>query len=115
MNEWSDDEDEDVQAELLQPNRDMPISSEEEEEDYDMEEIRNLTLKKETTMWNDIVKKETKVNNIIDISKPIIEIKKTIFEVKKYEKRKFNPRLPPPNKNRSNNNFKFNENDFPSL
>ncbi len=114
MNEWSDDEDENVEAELSQPNRDMPMSSEEEdEEDYDMEEIRNLTLKKQSTMWNDIVKKDTKVN--INNIKPIVEIKKTIVEVKKYEKRKFNPRLPPPSKNRSNNNFKFNENDFPSL
>ncbi len=112
MNEWSDDEDETVQ-ELAQPNRDMPISSEEEEEEYDMEEIRNLTIKKETTMWNDIVKQETNKNNTI--KKSIPEIKKFQIEPKKYEKRKFNPRLPPPNKNRFNNNFKFNENDFPSL
>ena len=109
MNEWSDDEDDAV---LEQPNRDMPISDdEEEEEEYDMEEIRNLTLKKQTTMWNDIVKQETIKSN----NKSIPEIKKKIVEEKKYEKRKFNPRLPPPSKNRSNNNFKFNQNDFPSL
>lgn len=112
MNEWSDDDDEVEQAELSQPNRDMPISSE-EEEDYDMEEIRNLTLKKQTNMWNDIVKQEPNKNNII--KKPVQQIKIIQNEPKKYEKRKFNPRLPPPGKNKSNNNFKFNENDFPSL
>jgi hypothetical protein len=112
MNEWSDDEDEVEQAELLQPNRDLPVSSEEEDEDYDMEEIRNLTLKKQTNMWNEIVKQEPNKSNVI--KKPI-QVKNVYTEPKKYEKRKFNPRLPPPNKNKYNNNFKFNENDFPSL
>jgi hypothetical protein len=115
MNEWSDDEDEAV--ELSQPNRDMPISSEDdEEEEYDMEEIRNLTLKKENTMWNDIVKQDFNSNKIKSTPvKHVPEIKKNIIQEKKYEKRKFNPRLPPPNKNRFNNHFKLNENDFPSL
>jgi hypothetical protein len=109
-NEWSDDEEEVV---LDQPNRDMPISSEEEEEEeYDMEEIRNLTLKTQNTMWNDIVKKDTHI-----ITKPLSNklVKKEPVIEKIYEKRKFNPRLPPPTKHKSHNNIIFNNTEFPKL
>ena len=125
--EWSDDEDnEEVDnEELIQPSRDFPPSDEESEEgeedyDYDMCELTKLTMnktsddlfignsvkiKKETNEIKGDIKKEKKVNSIWD------------KEVKKSTIRKFNPRLPPPNKyNKHNkNSFNLNIKDFPSL
>ncbi len=100
---WSDDEDDDENNEtdiLNQPNRDFPPSEEEDEEDedYDMDSIRQLTLSK-TTSWSDVITKKepSKIQNNINYK----NIKKNIL-LPKYEKRKFNPRLPPPDKYKKN-------------
>ncbi len=111
--DWSDEEDND-EIELVQPSRDMPESEDEEEEDYDMDTIRRMTTK--ATSWSDIIK-DTPKNNIK--STPIVCEKKILIPKKNIiEKRKFNPRLPPPdkyNKLKMNNEFKFNDKDFPTL
>ncbi len=101
--DWSDDENNNDE-ELIQPDRNFPISDEEEEDEYDMYELSKLTIKNKTT--DDLFNK----NKIIDIKK-IPEktpekksINNKIFSdlfIKKNninEKRKFNPRLPPPDK-----------------
>jgi hypothetical protein len=114
-NNWSDDENEnDNDEELLQPNRDFPISDEEEEEEeYDMYELSQLTI-------NNQMSYNLKDDKNKKIKKPEYknENKKHVLNIKKNnEKRKFNPRLPPPQKyNKTHNiNFKLNSNDFPSL
>ena len=128
--EWSDDEENDEvdNEELIQPSRDFPPSDEdneegEEEYDYDMYELTKLTMNKtsddlfitdsvknkQTIDINNDTKKEVKIHKVVN----------SIWdkEVKKSTIRKFNPRLPPPNKyNKHNkNNFNLNINDFPSL
>jgi hypothetical protein len=119
MNNWSDDEDSSEVEELVQPSRDFPISddNEEEEDEYAMYELRKLTMNKTSDdLFSNNVVKNKKENNIK--KEKIItsiwnnedkEIKKTV--------RKFNPRLPPPNKYNKNNknNFNLNMKDFPSL
>jgi hypothetical protein len=122
LQDWSDTESSEEENELVQPNRDFPISSEEEEdEEYEDEEFDMYELAKKTankSMTDDLFVKEEK-----KIEKPIIknickniEIKNEVIDKPK-EKRKFNPRLPPPNKyNKSiDNKFNLNLNDFPSL
>ncbi len=119
---WSDDESSEDEVELNQPNRDFPISDdeEEEEEEYDMYELTKLTVNK--NMTDDLFKKEEPVfkETSKETSKPKLHINNELKIEKNIikSKRKFNPRLPPPNKyNKSNNNLniKLNLNDFPSL
>jgi hypothetical protein len=122
LEEWSDDDNNDEEIELSQPNRDFPISDNEEEseeEEYDMYELAKLTANK--SMADDLFKKEDKT--IKDsIKEPLKLPQKTQLNIKTEQlvkqKRKFNPRLPPPNKyNKRNNNLniKLNLSDFPSL
>lgn len=112
---WSDSEEEE---ELIQPNRDFPISDEEEveieDEEFDIYELAQKTLKNNK---DDFFIKEDKKQPINKPIKDIPIIIKTESIVIK-EKRKFNPRLPPPNKYNKysdNKNFNFNLNDFPTL
>ncbi len=120
---WSDDDnssDEENQIDSIgeQPNRDFPISDDEndEEEEYDMDSIIQLTLSK-SNKWTDLFnKKEPDIKNI----KPKINnsINNNIKNLSIYEKRKFNPRLPPPDKYKKNgliNEYKHNDNEFPIL
>jgi hypothetical protein len=121
--DWSDDEDNISEEELIQPNRDFPISDEEEDEDdYDMIELAQMTIKKQATYDlfeqknNDIKNNNEKIINnekVINNKKNINIINKEI----KNTKRTFNPRLPPPNKYNKNNNIQFtlNSKDFPTL
>ncbi len=117
--EWSDTESSNDENELTQPDRDFPISDNEDDEDdeYDMYDIMQKTLKN-TDLDNLLTKKETpSVKNIQ--TKKIINNNILVNEqiTKTYTKRKFNPRLPPPNKyNKTNQNkFNLNLNDFPTL
>jgi hypothetical protein len=133
IQDWSSDDDSSTEEdELIQPSRDMPPSDNEEEgengeeegeEEYDydlyelnkkiannskMSDLFNTNIKKEEPIVKkDIIKPPSKIDNILK-TKPVVK-----------EKRKFNPRLPPPNKNnkhfKNNNNFKINEGDFPTL
>ena len=64
--DWSDDEDNN-EEELTQPDRDFPISDEEEEDDYDMYELSQLTIKKDIT--NDLFNKKDDNKNIINNNK----------------------------------------------
>ena len=116
---WSDSESNDEENELVQPNRDFPISDEEEveveDEEFDIYELAQKTLKNKS---DDFFKQEDKKQPLNINNKPIIKCinKDTPILIK--EKRKFNPRLPPPNKyNKSydNKKFNFNLNDFPTL
>ncbi len=107
--DWSDDEDNNDE-ELVQPDRDFPISDNEEEDEYDMYELSKLTIKNKTT--DDLFSKQDNVNinnkkifsDLFSKKKDNININKKIFSdlfSKKNninEKRKFNPRLPPPDK-----------------
>ena len=99
--DWSDDEN-DNEEELIQPERDFPISDEEEEDDeYDMYELSQLTIK--TDITNDLFNKKDDNNKIINNKKKENNNKKIFSDlfIKKNninEKRKFNPRLPPPDK-----------------
>ncbi len=119
--EWSDTESSDEEVELVQPNRDFPISDEENSEEYEDEEFDMYELAKKTTnnMTDDFFVKEEK--KIIDkpsqVSFVSPKISETIQETKSFVKRKFNPRLPPPNKYNKINDNKFNLNlkDFPTL
>ena len=119
---WSDDEDYINDDELTQPNRDFPISDEEEEEEeYDMYELTQLTINKQNT--DDLFKNDKSIEinkNKSGKDNININIKKNnnISVMKINKKRAFNPRLPPPdkyNKNIKNNDFKLNSNDFPKL
>jgi hypothetical protein len=125
--DWSDDEDNndiDNNVELVQPSRDFPISDEEneEEDEYDMYELSKLTINK--TISDDFFQAKPNIEVKKEIKKEVKTEKKTntsIFiwnkEVKKVETRKFNPRLPPPEKyNKNNKRFlNFSSKDFPSL
>ena len=115
--DWSDEEDND-EIELVQPSRDMPESEDEEEDDeYDMDEIRRLTAKSSTLFIDNIKEKPINKTIIKPINKLINKsINKPINKLIN-EKRQFNPRLPSPNKYKKiyNNNFKLNNNEFPSL
>jgi hypothetical protein len=128
LEEWSETESSEEENELVQPNRDFPISSEEEnnsEEEYEDEEFNIFELAQKTLKNNsdDFFNKETKDTNeskhkeIKD--KQAKPSKMIIIEEKKIIKRKFNPRLPPPNKYNKNiiNKFnnKINLKDFPTL
>ena len=131
LEEWSDTESSDDENELIQPNRDFPISSEEEldedldgdlEEEFEDEEFDICDLAKKTVntnMTDDLFIKEEK--KIVDkpLNKQVIKptTQKTETIIKPKGKRKFNPRLPPPNKyNKINDNkFNLNLNDFPAL
>ena len=124
LEEWSDDDNSQEEVELSQPNRDFPISDNDEdseEEEYDMYELSKLTVN--NSMADNLFKKEDKpINNINNINKESKVPPKIQLNIKNEQivkpKRKFNPRLPPPNKyNKYNNNFniKLNSNDFPSL
>jgi hypothetical protein len=128
MNNWSDDEDSSEVEELIQPSRDFPISddNEEEEDEYDMYELAKLTINKNTS--DDFFQTKADKSDKSDKSenkKENVKIDKKINmnnyvwnkEVKKVETRKFNPRLPPPDKyNKNNKSFlNFNMKDFPSL
>ena len=118
---WSDSESSDEENELVQPNRDFPISDEEESEDeiedeeFDTYELAQKTLKNKV---DDFFKQEDKKQPININNKPINKIINKEVPILIKEKRKFNPRLPPPNKyNKSydNKKFNFNLNDFPTL
>lgn len=129
MNDWSDDEDNNIEEEdeLIQPSRDFPPSDEENEEndnqdyEYDMFELTKLTMNK--TSDDLFIKPSVEKDN----KKEVKEVKKektvnSIWnneykEVKKSTVRKFNPRLPPPNKYNRNNksNFNLDVKDFPTL
>ncbi len=123
--EWSDTESSEDEDELIQPNRDFPISDDEnsdeeyEDEEFDIYELAKKTANK--TMTDDLFVKEEKtivekhISN--SINKPISNILQKTEQIKPKEKRKFNPRLPPPNKyNKINDNkFKLNLKDFPTL
>ncbi len=121
---WSDDESSNEEDNIgEQPSRDFPPSDneEEEEEEYDMDEIRKLTVNQHNT-WSDIFKNEQKDTSKLNISnKNIFKSSSSINTIKNlqtYEKRKFNPRLPPPDKykkNNSSNNYRLNKNEFPIL
>ncbi len=122
--EWSDDDNSEEDIELNQPNRDFPISEDEEEieeeEEYDMYELAKLTSK--NSMADSLFKKEEKPMKEPSIKESFKVPHKTILNIKQdqvvKQKRRFNPRLPPPNKyNKSDNNLniKLNLNDFPSL
>jgi hypothetical protein len=130
LEEWSDTESSDEENELVQPNRDFPISEDEEElaedldgdlEEFEDEEFDICDLAKKivnTNMTDDLFIKEEK--KIVDkpINKQVIKPTTQKTEtIKPKGKRKFNPRLPPPNKyNKINDNkFNFNLNDFPAL
>ena len=124
LQEWSDDESS-SEEELIQPNRDFPISDddndEEVDEEYDMYELTKLTLNKKTNddffKKPEVVLKEQKEHK--ESKEPKIQSINIIDKIKK--KRQFNPRLPPPNKYsknfnfNSNFNFNLNINDFPNL
>jgi hypothetical protein len=129
--DWSDDDSSNEEDNIgEQPNRDFPPSEDEDEEDveeYDMEEIRQLTMNQYNT-WTDIFKSEQKdtsktnvLNKIVsnNVSKPKIQSSiNNIKNLQTYEKRKFNPRLPSPDKykkNNSSNSYKLNRNEFPTL
>ncbi len=128
--EWSDTESSDEENELIQPNRDFPISSEEdfekeldeeleefEDEEFDICDLAKKTVN--TNMTDDLFIKEEK--KVIDkpinkqVIKPTTQNIETIIKPK--GKRKFNPRLPPPNKYNkiTDNKFNLNLNDFPAL
>ena len=129
MNDWSDDEDCCEVEELIQPSRDFPISddNEEEEDEYDMYELAKLTINKNTSddFFQTKADKSDKSENKKEVKKENVKIDKKINmnnyvwnkEVKKVETRKFNPRLPSPDKyNKNNKTFlNFNMKDFPSL
>ena len=135
--EWSDDEENDIAA---QPDRMFPPSDSESEEEFDYSEINKLILDKVdenkydleekeikntkkvkkpksdknkiTIDWNDLNKpKETKW-----MSKRMKERKLQDGKIKKV--RKFNPRLPVPNKikiKKEKLNDNIDINDFPEL
>jgi hypothetical protein len=121
--EWSDTESSDEDVELVQPNRDFPISDEENsEEEYEDEEFDMYELAKKTTnnMTDDFFVKEEK--KVIEKSiEAVSYIETNKVELKQHNKplikRKFNPRLPPPNKYNKKNDNRFNLNlkDFPTL
>ena len=124
--EWSDTESSDEDVELVQPNRDFPISDEENsDEEYEDEEFDMYELAKKTTnnITDDFfIKEEKKVIDKLVIDKlvtPVAHIAqvKNISTNKPLVKRKFNPRLPPPNKYNKKNDNRFNLNlkDFPTL
>jgi hypothetical protein len=127
---WSDDDssgdDNEYQDSTVgsQPNRDFPPSDDEnesEEEEYDMDSIRQKMIDHST--WADMFKtddmiktKESKNPNILK-SKTSSSIN-NIKNLPTYEKRKFNPKLPAPDKYKKNylsNGYKINKNEFPSL
>jgi hypothetical protein len=130
--DWSDDDsssedydNQDLSTIGSQPNRDFPPSDDDEsgEEDYDMDNIRAVMANhSKVNTWSDIFKN----NDVIDnkkpnnISKPKISnsINNNIKNLQTYEKRKFNPRLPPPDKYKKYNSsygYKINNNEFPIL
>ncbi len=118
--DWSDDENIQEDEELVQPSRDFPISDndDEEEEEYDMYELAKLTIKNKTVDEFFEVKEKIKnpeKNN--SKNKNVIKQNEIKKPIEKKGIRKFNPRLPPPDKyNKTNkNSFNFNINDFPSL
>jgi hypothetical protein len=135
-NYWSDDDDNksDISDELHQDCRDLPpieSNSEDEEEYYETLKLvnskqSNMNFEKVLDIKNNIVnnnlnntinnpKKENKKYIYFDFKndeKPKKWISKRMMDKKgNYEKRKFNPRLPPPNKNNFNKN-NFNKNNF---
>lgn len=92
---WSDNETEtiDEERELIQPSREMPPSenSDEEEEDY-MQLIRKKTINNDIDSLmkpKEIKTKEKKQKKTYTV---------VVFNEKVKGPRKFNPRLPPPNK-----------------
>jgi len=119
--EWSDTESSDEEVELVQPNRDFPISDEDNsEEEYEDEEFDMYELAKKTTnnMTDDFfIKEEVKViDKLVTSVIPVLPVSPIITN-KPLIKRKFNPRLPPPNKYNKKNDNRFNLNlkDFPTL
>ncbi len=119
--EWSDTESSDEDVELIQPNRDFPISDEENSEEYEDEEFDMYELAKKTAnnMTDDFFVKEEKkvIDKPLQVSFISPKISEPKQEYKQLVKRKFNPRLPPPNKYNKINDNKFNLNlkDFPTL
>jgi hypothetical protein len=118
--EWSDTESSDEDVELVQPNRDFPISDEDNsEEEYEDEEFDMYELAQKTTnnITDDFFIKEEK--KVIDkLVPPVSLVTITPITINKpLVKRKFNPRLPPPNKYNKKNDNRFNLNlkDFPTL
>ncbi len=131
---WSDSESSDEENELIQPNRDFPISSEDnnsegenseeeyEDEVFDMYELSRKTINKKMTDDLFITEEKQTINkphikNVCQKVESKNEIKVEQI-VKLNGKRTFNPRLPPPNKynkNHNNNKFNLNLNDFPTL
>ncbi len=102
--EWSDDENDNEVEELVQPSRDFPISDndEEEEDEYDMYELSRMTINKHQDDFFQINKTSNKTSNkIVEKTEPKNTKKTNFFFItneNKNQKRKFNPRLPPPKK-----------------
>jgi hypothetical protein len=126
--DWSDDEDnednDNNELILIQPSRDFPISNEEneneEEYEYDMYELTKLTMNNTSDdLFNTNLVKNKKDFNEHKIENKKEKVINSILDkiVKKINVRKFNPRLPPPNKYKKNykNNFNLDIKDFPSL
>ncbi len=110
LEDWSDDENDNDVEELVQPSRDFPISENEEEneeDDYDMYELSRMTINKhddDLFQSNKSNKIEKTVKKSID-KLPTNNKKKNLFLIKKEninQKRKFSPRLPPPEKYKKN-------------
>ena len=84
LEEWSDDDNSEEEIELTQPNRDFPISdeeeNEEEEEEYDMYELAKLTANK--SMADDLFKKEEKpIINKDSLKEPLKVPQKTLLNI----------------------------------
>jgi hypothetical protein len=90
---WSDNETENIdeEMELIQPSREMPPSESEEDDDY-----MNIIRKK--TINNDINKLMTPKNVKTKEKKQKKSYSVVVFNEPVKTERKFNPRLPPPNK-----------------
>ncbi len=103
--EWSDTE-----------SSDEENSEEYEDEEFDMYELAKKTA---NNMTDDFFVKEEKkvIDKPLQVSFISPKISEPKQEYKQLVKRKFNPRLPPPNKYNKINDNKFNLNlkDFPTL
>ncbi len=102
--DWSDDEiiENDIKQ---QPSRDLPPSDDEEE--YDYREILNKKKKDiDITNFDNLNLERTKTIDRTKIKKKEIKLclsqTELFFDTKKNTKRKFNPRLPPPEKYKKN-------------
>ena len=131
----SNDMDYDIPLKLKQPDRSIPDSLIEEDEDfkdeYEEEQLYIQSIVNRKSNYNDFVFSEPKKNNIKKSLKENDKksIKNTSLEKNKAEffetsknkttgPRQFNPRLPIPNKKNlveQKNNFNILSDDFPAL